>query len=259
MPWPEEEYRTAIDAQAELLFAPTETAAANLRAEAVPGTIYVTGNTGIDALLELERQLPSVAEKDAGQKNILVTCHRRESWADGLNSVAIALKAISSRDDVHIDVILPPNEHVSRSLSDLLGGHRRIELVRPCTYAGLVARVRGAYMVLSDSGGIQEEAPGLGVPLLVLRDKTERPEGLKAGNALLVGTNADRIVAAAQRLLDDPIVHARMAERSFPYGDGHAATRIASIIGDWLIDKAGGEPRRDVPGGNREFPFTELF
>ena len=237
LPWPEEEYRTAIDAQSELLFAPTETAAANLRREALPGAIHVTGNTGIDALFNLQGQLPRPKRATDGAKRILVTCHRRESWGHGLQSIAAALKLLARCDDVAIDFILHPNEHVSRTMRDCLGGHERIALVAPCSHADLVARIREAYLVLSDSGGIQEEAPALGVPLLVLREKTERPEGLASGNAQLVGTATDRIVDAAHNVLTNPAVRERMGQRSLPYGDGQAAPRIATIIDAWLRQK----------------------
>ena len=123
-------------------------------------------------------------------------------------------------------------------MRDLLAGMPGISLVEPCSHGELVRRLRDSDLVLSDSGGIQEEAPALGVPLLVLRDKTERPEGLADGSALLVGTSATRIVAAASRLLDDPIARAAMSRRSFPYGDGRAGGRIAAIIGDWLGRRA---------------------
>jgi len=233
LPWPEEEYRTAIDAAAELLFAPTETSAANLRAEAVPGTIHVTGNTGIDALLDVERQIPAHI-RGHGRKTILVTCHRRESWGEGLQSIATALITLADRDDVRIELILHPNPHVASRMTSLLAGNPRIALLPPCGHADLIGRMKGAYAVLSDSGGIQEEAPVLGVPLLVLRDKTERPEGLASGNARLVGTSAKRILAVCRTLLDNPSERAVMARRSFPYGDGRAAPRIAAAIERFL-------------------------
>jgi UDP-N-acetylglucosamine 2-epimerase (non-hydrolysing) len=235
LPWPEEEYRTAIDARADLLFAPTEAAAENLRAEHVPGAIHVTGNTGIDALFKVERALDPRVLHEAATKRILVTCHRRESWGEGLDAIAAALVALAGRDDAGIDFVLHPNAHVSRRMTALLGSEPRIRLLPPCSHLELIQRVRDADLVLSDSGGIQEEAPALGVPLLVLRDKTERPEGLVAGNAVLVGTAAESIVAAAARLLDDPVLLAAMSRRALPYGDGHAAPRIAELIHRFLV------------------------
>lgn len=245
LPWPEEEYRLAIDAQADLLFAPTELAAANLRAEGVPGEIYVTGNTGIDALLEVERGLPPAVLREPEMKSILVTCHRRESWAIGLAAIASALLALTRRPEVWIEMILHPNPQVSSRISTLLGDRERITLIPPCSHAELVARVRDADLVLSDSGGIQEEAPALGVPLLVLREKTERPEGLSSGNARLVGTSTDDILSAAVTLLDDPAALAAMARRSFPYGDGRASPRIAAVIDSWLRGAAQLNPPRN--------------
>lgn len=234
LPWPEEEYRTAIDAQAELLFAPTHAAEANLRAEQVPGRIHVTGNTSVDAVLSATAHLPPPTLRDRGMPRLLVTCHRRESWGEGLESIAAALIELARDGSASIDMVLHPNAFVAGTMLRLLGGVRGIALVPPCNHAELVRRMRDADLVLSDSGGIQEEAPALGVPLLVLREKTERPEGLAAGNARLVGTSTQRIVEEARRLLADPDERAAMGRRSFPYGDGHAAARIAEIIQQWL-------------------------
>jgi UDP-N-acetylglucosamine 2-epimerase (non-hydrolysing) len=232
LPWPEEEYRTAIDADADLLFAPTELAAANLRSEKVPGEIHVTGNTGIDAVLEAEAELPSRTKDDARPLRVLVTCHRRESWRHGLCSIAAAVTELA--EIARVEVILHPNEYVAEQMRRLLAEVQDVALVQPCGHQELLRRLRDADLVLSDSGGIQEEAPALGVPLLVLRDKTERPEGIAAGNAVLVGTERERIVAEAQRVLSDPIMLSRMSRRVFPYGDGHAGGRIVAIIAEWL-------------------------
>jgi UDP-N-acetylglucosamine 2-epimerase (non-hydrolysing) len=232
-PWPEEEYRVAIDAQANLLFAPTATAAANLEQEQVPGAIFVTGNTIIDAVLATAAGLPPPAFRDSGRRRILVTCHRRESWGDGLASVGAALRRLADgRTD--IDVLLHPNQHVAAQMRQLLTGVRGLSLIGPCAHDALLQRMRSADLVLSDSGGIQEEAPALGVPLLVLRDKTERPEGIDSGCARLVGTDQERIVAEARELLDDVVKRAAMSRPSFPYGDGRAAPRIAGILLEWM-------------------------
>jgi UDP-N-acetylglucosamine 2-epimerase (non-hydrolysing) len=233
-----EEYRTAIDCDADLLFAPTETAAANLRAEAVQGDIFVTGNTGIDALLDAERRLPSPSVRDGGALRILVTCHRRESWAAGLEAIATALSNLAEETRTHIDVILHPNSFVAATMLKLLGGSRSIALLPPCSHPELLARMRDADLIMSDSGGIQEEAPALGVPLLILRDKTERPEGITTGASKLVGTDTSRILAEARRLLDDPVARAEMSRRRFPFGGGHAAPRIAAIIASWLEQRS---------------------
>lgn len=234
LPWPEEEYRTAIDANSELLFAPTAVAAANLRAEKVPGDIHVTGNTSIDALLALEPRLPQQQQRHRENRlpRLLVTSHRRESWGEGLRSIAAALCELSN--EAIVDFVLHPNPRVAQTMRDALENRPNIHLLQPSGHRELVERMRGADMILSDSGGIQEEAPALGVPLLVLREKTERPEGIAAGTAVLVGTSSTRIVSEARRLLNDPAALAKMRRRTFPYGDGKAAPRIAAIIEDWL-------------------------
>jgi UDP-N-acetylglucosamine 2-epimerase (non-hydrolysing) len=233
MPWPEEEFRTAIDARAELLFAPTAKSASNLDSERVRGEIHVTGNTGIDALLRAETQLaPRDCENQS--RRLLVTCHRRESWGEGLRSIAAALVELAQDPAVRIDVVLHPNLHVAATMRALLGGIPTISLLAPCDHPELVRRMHQSDLVLSDSGGIQEEAPALGVPLLVLREKTERPEGIATGNARLVGTNAAAIVKEARRLLGEPNALAAMSRCAFPYGDGQAAPRIAEAVDRWL-------------------------
>ena len=237
LPWPEEEYRTAIDADADLLFAPTELAAANLRAEKVPGEIHVTGNSGIDALLETASRLPTGSVRDRAGQRLLVTCHRRESWSDGLGSIAAALIELGGQG-VQIDFLLHPNAFVAASMRKLLGRARGVRLLSACGHEELLCRMRDADLVLSDSGGIQEEAPALGVPLLVLRDKTERPEAIAAGCSRLVGTDCDRIVGEVRGLLGDPGALAAMSRTAFPFGDGHAGPRIAGIIVSWLQQRS---------------------
>ena len=133
-----------------------------------------------------------------------------------------------------IDLILHPNAHVAGTMRRLVSGVPNVSLIAPCGYRELVQRMRDCHLILSDSGGIQEEAPVLGTPLLVLRDKTERPEGIASGNARLVGTDAAKIVEEASRLLENPLAWVAMAKRALPYGDGHAAPRIAAIVEDWL-------------------------
>ena len=236
LPWPEEEYRTAIDGQSEILLAPTELAAENLRAEEVPGDIHVTGNTSIDALMEVERALPAPAVRDGHLPQVLVTCHRRESWGEGLESIASAVRQLAPT--AHLNFILHPNSFVADQMRSLLSGVSGISLVEACGHHELVQRMREADLILSDSGGLQEEAPALGVPLLVLREKTERPEAISAGAARLVGTETANIVAEARRLLDDPALRAAMSRRVFPFGDGRAAGRIAAIIADWLEQRS---------------------
>jgi len=230
LPWPEEEYRTSIDARADLLFAPTETAVANLRAEGVAGEVHMTGNTGIDALKATQALLAAQPLVTEGLPRILVTCHRRESWGEGLKSIAAALIEIARDGAARIELVLHPNAHVAAMMRQSLDSIRGISLIAPCTQIELVRRMREADLILSDSGGIQEEATALGTPLLVLREKTERPEAIASGNARLVGTSPDRIVAEVRRLLENPSERLAMARPAFPFGDGHAGPRIAEVI-----------------------------
>ena len=233
MPWPEEEYRSAIDARADLLFAPTEISAGNLEAEGVTGRIFVTGNTGIDALLvTVARSAPPSSVRESGLK-LLVTCHRRESWGAGLRSIAEALVELAASHPLSIDLVLHPNPLVAGAMRELLEARAGIRLLEPLAHADMVAAMQQCDILLSDSGGMQEEAPALGVPLLVLREKTERPEGVASGNMLLVGTDRRRIVESVVRLLD-PAVRVAMSRPAFPFGDGRSAGRIAGHIADFL-------------------------
>jgi UDP-N-acetylglucosamine 2-epimerase (non-hydrolysing) len=220
-----------------LLFAPTETAALNLRAEGVHGNVHLTGNTGIDALLAVQARLSDQTLVAEGLPRILVTCHRRESWVDCLSSIAVALTLIARVGNALIDLVLHPNAHVASMMRQSLDSVRGISLIAPCSQSELVRRMCEADLMLSDSGGIQEEAPALGTPLLVLREKTERPEAIESGNARLVGTSADRIVAEVRHLLENPYERLAMARPAFPFGDGRAAPRIAEIIGRWLDER----------------------
>ena len=247
LPWPEEGYRTEIDARAALLFAPTELAAFNLACERVPGMVHVTGNTGIDALLAVVTELGDQPARGGTMRSILVTCHRRESWGAGLAAVASAVRELASDKVAHIDVVVPPNAHVAAAWRQLLDGCSNVALLEPCDHRELIARMRAATLILSDSGGMQEEAPALGVPLLILRAKTERPEGIATGNMRLVGTDAKRIVTEVRRLLADPAAFAAMSRPAFPYGDGKAATRIAAIIEQWLAVRANLTPKGEAP------------
>ena len=234
-PWPEEGYRTAIDARSELLFAPTDINAANLDAEGAPGRIFVTGNTGIDALQSVLAATPPTRSVKDGPLKLLVTCHRRESWAGGLRSVGEALIELVERHAVLIDFVLHPNPLVAATMREQLAGKAGIRLLEPLAHADMIGAMQACDILLSDSGGMQEEAPALGIPLLVLRQKTERPEGIASGNMLLVGTDRGRIVENVERLLD-PAVRAAMSRRAFPYGDGRSAERIAGHIDDYLAE-----------------------
>ena len=237
-PWPEEDFRIAIDAAADLLFAPTALSAANLRREIVDGLVWVTGNTGIDALIERIPMFRSTSRRSSGKRRLLVTCHRRESWGEGLEAIATCLKSISRRPDVVISLVLHPNPRVADDMRRLTDGTLNIELSLPCSHIEMLERMSGSDLILSDSGGMQEEASTLGVPLLILRDRTERPEGIASGNMILVGRNPSFIESTVNRLLDDQGVLDAMRRPSFPYGDGRASQRIAAEIDKWL--------RRDV-------------
>ena len=240
-PHPEEVNRRIIATIADLHFAPTETAATALRTESVdPATIHVTGNTGIDALLwmcgRIDAESSLAATPDpllarVGDKRLLLaTVHRRENLGAGLDSILRALTRIAARGDVAIVLPVHPNPAVRGPVEQALGGRRNVHLTEPLAYPSLVRLLGSAHLVLTDSGGLQEEAPALGVPVLVLRETTERPEGIEAGTARLVGAAEERIVAETFRLLDDPAAYAAMARAHSPYGDGHAAKRIGDVL-----------------------------
>lgn len=239
MPWPEEGNRVIIDRLSSLLLAPTETSAANLRAEAVTGEIIVTGNSGIDALFGVLASLgPAPSRPVAGPLRLLVTCHRRENWGRPMRSVAAALNLLAKAGVATVRVVLHTNPVAAQAMRQALDAAPAIEWLDPLDHPSMIAEMRRADVLLSDSGGVQEEAPALGLPLLVLRDKTERPEGIASGNLMLAGTNRDRIVALVMRMTD-PAVREGMSRPSFPYGDGKAGPRIATAIGDWLDRRSG--------------------
>lgn len=232
-PWPEEEFRVAIDAESDLLFAPTELSAANLRREGVAGEIHVTGNSGVDALLAVGGSAP---EENGGEQRILVTCHRRENWNEGLVRIAAALRRIAEENIARVEVIRHPNPDLAQRLRALLPGSSGIAFRQPCTHVETVAAMTRSHLVLSDSGGMQEEAASLGVPMLVLRERTERPEAIASAAIELVGTDTDAITAAVRRTL----AAERPAGRSLCYGDGSAGERIAAILFDWLTRRSAG-------------------
>jgi len=216
-----------IDLVARDLFAPTERAAARLRAEGAPAeSVHLTGNTVVDALHELARG----AAPETGDE-VLVTVHRRESFGRPIERIFQALVELAERHQ-GLRWVYPvhPNPEVAERARRLLGGVANLELHPPFDYPELVRRLLVCRLVLTDSGGIQEEAPTFGKPVLVLRDTTERPEGIDAGVARLVGTETDRIVAAVDELLSDDRAYAAMAKRANPYGDGRAAERIAAAL-----------------------------
>lgn len=236
-PWPEEGNRVAIDAMASLLFAPTEAAAANLRADwRVKGAIHVTGNTGIDALFDARGTAPATQPPGPGdgRRTILVTCHRKENQGAPTRAVCAALKHLAATLPVDIVVPLHPNRHVRRELEGLLSDRPFISLVEPLDYSEMVRLIESAWLILTDSGGLQEEGPALGTPVLVLRDVTERGEALASGSIELIGTDEDRIVAAVTALFDDEARYATMSRPVLPFGDGRAAPRIVRAIECWF-------------------------
>jgi UDP-N-acetylglucosamine 2-epimerase len=239
-PWPEESHRVAIDALAELLFAPSEDAADNLRREArVRGRIVVTGNSGIDALLQTRARLsvkaPSVA--DGERRLVLVTCHRRENQGEPARAVCAAIRRMAAELPVRVAAPLHLNPLVRGPFEAALGGVDHVETLEPQDYEAMVGLMDSSWLILTDSGGLQEEAPALGKPVLVLRGVTERPEAMATGNLELVGTDPDRIFAAVAGLLADREKYARMARPAFPFGDGHASERIAEAIEGWLMER----------------------
>jgi len=239
MPWPEEQNRIAIDRLATLLFAPTATSAANLRADGVSGAISITGNTGIDALFAVLEQLAPVEPRAASEPlQLLVTCHRRENWGRPKRAVAAALNHLAQGGKARVKVVLHPNPAMADAMRRALKPSPAVTLLAPLGHAAMIAEMRRADIVLSDSGGVQEEAPALGVPLLVLREKTERPEGIASGNMVLAGTDRDRIIAHVMRLTD-PAVRAAMSRPSLPFGDGQSGPRIAAAMLAWIAQQRG--------------------
>lgn len=235
-PWPEEGNRTAIDALSALLFAPTDAAAGNLAADwRVKGEILVTGNTVIDALLHTVAQL-RVAEPEPlppDRRTVLVTCHRKENQGGKLEPVCTALRRMVRELPLEIVFPLHLNRHVRQGVEARLGGEPGIRLVEPLGYREMVALMDRSWLILTDSGGLQEEGPALGKPVLVLRNVTERPEAVATANVELVGTDPERIFGRVKALCDDPGQYARMSRPSFPFGDGHAAPRIVDSIAAW--------------------------
>jgi UDP-N-acetylglucosamine 2-epimerase (non-hydrolysing) len=228
-PFPEEMNRVLTSRLATLHFAATESAAENLRREGVdPAAIHVTGNTGIDAVLSVRDSLPAV--EPGGKKIILVTAHRRESFGQGFLSICRALQRLAERTDVEIVYPVHPNPNVRDVVREHLHDVANIRLIEPLEYVAFVDLMRRAHILLTDSGGVQEEGPSLGKPVLVMREKTERPEAVEAGTALLVGTDEERIVAETTRLLDDRQEYMRRARIHNPYGDGRASTRIRDVL-----------------------------
>jgi UDP-N-acetylglucosamine 2-epimerase (non-hydrolysing) len=240
-PFPEELNRKLVDAMADLCFAPTETNRANLLAEGVPDKfIRLTGNTVIDALLDIAERPYDWSQGPLttiprNRRLILVTAHRRESFGLPFQQLCLALRDIASayRQSVHIIYPVHLNPNVQQPVRKILGGLPNVSLLAPMDYLPFVHLMKASELILTDSGGIQEEAPGFGVPVLVMRDKTERPEALAAGTSCLVGTKTETIVEETRRLLDHPEAYRLMTQAANPYGDGHAAERIVEAILEW--------------------------
>lgn len=249
-PFPEEQFRRMTDVLSDWCFAPTEIASRNLLQENIPQEkIFITGNTGIDALfLTLDTQKTASLNKKfearffnsyglewKKKKNILVTVHRRESFGPDLRSICLGLKELARRaPQVQIIWPLHPNPEVKNPVKSKLASVTNIFLIDPLDYSSFVWMMKKSHIILTDSGGIQEEAPSLGKPVLVLRKKTERPEGIKAGTALLVGIKSENIVAQALKLLQDKSAYEKMARIENPYGDGKAAQRIVNVLEETL-------------------------
>src|SRR5712671_5211433 len=241
-PFPEEANRQIIDAVSEILLPPTPQAQSNLqRAGLSVERCPVTGNTVVDALQLLCATHPPVLDGSGveeaeleDRRLILVTTHRRESWGDDLEAICSAIREIVQRW-ANVIVALPvhPNPNVQKPVCQLLGGHPRIKLLPPLNYIPFLALMRRAYLILTDSGGVQEEAPSLGVPVLVLRKTTERPEAAEAGLARIIGTDPKAIVEHVEELLEDERIYRRMTTAINPYGDGLASERIVEVLRNW--------------------------
>jgi len=241
-PWPEEMNRRLTGAVADIHFAPTERSRANLLAEGVAGhSIHVTGNTVIDALLDVaQRVRTDTAQRtrfesrfdflDASKRLILVTGHRRENFGAGFVAICHALADIAARGDVQVVYPVHLNPNVQEPVQRILSGIKDVHLIEPQDYLPFVYLMDRSTFLITDSGGVQEEAPSLGKPVLVMRDTTERPEAVEAGTVKLVGTDKATIVREANRLLDDPAAYNAMARAHNPYGDGKAAARIRDIL-----------------------------
>lgn len=248
-PWPEEINRKIIGGIASLHFAPTETSAAALRAENVDAArVHVTGNTVIDALEwvtariaahpELADGLATLEARFAGRRIIGVTSHRRENFGGGLEAIAEAVRRIAARPDVAVIFPVHPNPNVRKVMDGALAGLDNVAMIEPLDYPHFARLLGMAEIMLTDSGGVQEEAPALGKPVLVMRETTERPEGVTAGTAKLVGTDADRIVSEISTLLDDKAAYEAMSRAHNPFGDGQASRRIVETLGNEIGNKA---------------------
>lgn len=234
-PFPEESFRRLIAPIADYHFAPTRLAEKNLRLDGVkPRQIWITGNTIIDTVLDMAGQTHRPAVLDAlqaGERLILLTAHRRENWGEGIAAVCEAARQLIARhNDIRIVFPAHSNPRVRETVLGALEGVERVHVTEPLSYPEFIAVLKASHLVLSDSGGVQEEAPSFDVPVLVLRETTERHEAIDAGVARLVGTDPSKIVNEASRLLSEKAAHRDMADRNNPFGDGYASRRIAEIL-----------------------------
>lgn len=254
-PWPEEMNRRVVDVVSDLLFAPTMESRANLLGERLGGRVIVTGNTVIDALMLTLSRIDGDASLqtrldeqfsflDASRKLLLVTGHRRENLGSGLTSICAALRRLSGRPDIQIVYPVHLNPNVSHAVRSALAGLPNVHLIDPLDYVPFVYLMRRAHVIMTDSGGVQEEAPALGKPVLVTREVTERPEAVTAGTVQLVGTDEATIVTSVTNLYDRPAVYGNFARRLNPYGDGKACDRIvAALMGEPVDEFVGTSPQ----------------
>lgn len=241
-PWPEEANRLLAGCLATQHYAPTPRSSENLLKENKdPSTVFITGNTVIDALYEavkimdtdaalLEKLATQFPFLDPSKRLVLVTGHRRENFGDGFINICNAIARVAARKDVQVVYPMHMNPNVRKPVTKILGNLDNVHLIEPLDYLSFLYMMRKSYLIMTDSGGVQEEAPSLGKPVIVMRDTTERPEAVDAGTVLLVGTETDAMATAAERLLDDQNFYDKMAHAVNPYGDGLAARRIAEIV-----------------------------
>jgi UDP-N-acetylglucosamine 2-epimerase (non-hydrolysing) len=253
-PFPEEANRVLAGRLSGLHFAPTLGARNNLLAEGIsPQTVFVTGNTVIDALfMALQRKQPIAAPLDPARRLILVTAHRRDSFGEPIRHICRAIATLAERfSDIEFLWPVHPNPSVKPVVESLVGSLARVHLCAPLAYGSFVTALERAHVILTDSGGVQEEAPALGKPVLVMREQSERPEAIAAGVAKLVGAREDSIIAETSTLLEDPTAYAAMSAGASPYGDGMAASRIAELTRCFLF---GLKMKVEVAGNDQSMP-----
>ena len=237
-PYPEEINRVIVDSIADLMFCPTKRAVENIKKTGIEKGIYKTGNTVIDALLYCVKEKAlnvDFIKLNPNLKTILLTSHRRENFGKPLENICLAIRElVQKRNDIEIVYPMHLNPNVRNTVIPILGNMERVHLIEPLDYAPFCALAKKSHIILTDSGGIQEEAPALGIPVLILRDETERPEAIENGVAKLTGTNKEKIIKEVELLLDDEKEYHKMSHAINPYGDGHACEYIEKIILDYF-------------------------